>query len=214
MRTRTSAFEPFRALWLIALLMLSGAAHTSGPAPDRSTAKFEIGFMTGMVNHHQMAVHMGMICLEKAEHHELRTMCDQIVMAQTAEISALNSWLRTWYGAGVEPEMSRKDQREMDKLEMLNGPEFEIEFMKSMIRHHFTAIVLSAECLLKAYHTELTGMCQDIITAQAAEIRQLRNWLCEWYGICSYRAHAAEMREDARTRRPEDIRDRHRRPPT
>lgn len=204
MQTHTSVLDPFRAFfWLIALLMLASEANASGPAPDGRTAKFEVGFMTGMVDHHRMAVHMARMCLEKAEHQELRAMCDQIVAAQTAEISTLSGWLKAWYGAGTERDMSRKDQREMEKLDMLSGPEFEIEFMKGMIRHHFTAIVMGAECLLQSYHSELTGTCQDIITAQAAEIRQLRNWLCEWYGICSYRVRGAEVREEARTRRLE-----------
>lgn len=159
--------------------------------------------MSGMISHHQMAVHMGTMCVEKAEHEELRAMCDQIVAAQTTEIATLTGWLQAWYGTAAETKMSGKDRREMEKLEALSGAEFEIEFMKSMIRHHYTAIVVSRECLLNADHPELIAMCQDIITAQAAEIRQLRSWLCEWYGICSYRARSEEIREEARTRRPE-----------
>lgn len=196
------ALNSLRALWLMTLLIFAGAAVAAGPAAEKKAAKFEIDYMTGMISHHQMAVHMGTMCVQKAEHEELRAMCDQIIAAQTAEIATLMGWLQAWYGSGVEPKMSGKDQREMEKLEALSGAEFEIEFMKSMIRHHFTAIVVSSECLLDADHPALIAMCQDIITAQAAEIRQLRNWLCEWYGICSYRARSEEIREETRTRRP------------
>lgn len=202
MQTRTSALDPLRALWLVTLLMLAGAAAAAAPAVEKRAAKFEIEFMTGMVNHHQMAVHMARMCVENAEHPELSAMCEQIIAAQTAEISTLTGWLQTWYEASVETKMSGKDRHEMEKLGMLSGPEFEIELMKAMIRHHFTAIVIGSECLLNADHPQLIAMCQDIITAQAAEIRQLRNRLCEGYGVCSYRARGSEVREEAQTRRP------------
>ena len=82
--------------------------------------------------------------------------------------------------------MSQGMQQQLDRMSHMPGPEFEMEFMKSMIRHHWKAVVRSAGCIDGAYHSELVAMCAEIVEMQTAEITQLRTWLCEWYGICNY----------------------------
>lgn len=189
-----SGYARFHLLWLLVLFALAGPSQAAMPAPDQKAAKFEVAFMTDMVAHHQMAVMMSEMCLTRADHAELRAMCEQIVATQSAEITMLTTWLGTWYGITPDaPQMTRKEQKDMAALETLQGAEFEIEFMKSMIRHHFGAIIDSAQCLRRAYHGELVTMCQGIITTQAAEIRQLQTWLCDWYGICNYGPRRPEI---------------------
>ena len=61
--------------------------------------------------------------------------------------------------------------------------DFEVEFLKSMIDHHYMAVVMAQECVDKAVHPELAAMCEDIITVQNQEIEQMQTWLQEWYGI-------------------------------
>ena len=53
-----------------------------------------------------------------------------------------------------------------------------------MIRHHARAVREGAHCVERAYHPDLIAMCSDIVQAQMKEIRTMRQWLCEWYGIC------------------------------
>lgn len=77
-------------------------------------------------------------------------------------------------------------RKQMQKLAALYGAEFEIEFMKTMIRHHWTAVVRSQECQEEAYHPELIQLCENIETTQLAEIERMGSWLCEWYDICNY----------------------------
>jgi hypothetical protein len=54
-----------RIAWLgLTILLLAGVAAgarpaaASRPAMDRATARFEVRFMTGMIDHHQMAIEM------------------------------------------------------------------------------------------------------------------------------------------------------------
>ncbi|WP_272027973.1 DUF305 domain-containing protein, partial [Kocuria rosea] len=61
--------------------------------------------------------------------------------------------------------------------------DFEVKFLKSMIDHHYMAVVMAQECVDKAVHPELAAMCEDIITVQNQEIEQMQTWLQEWYGI-------------------------------
>lgn len=44
----------------------------------------------------------------------------------------------------------------MEKLSQLTGAEFEIEFMKDMIRHHYQAVIEGAHYMERAYDEELS----------------------------------------------------------
>ena len=156
----------------------------SAAAPTRSAANFEVDFMTDMIDHHQMAIEMAEICLDKAVHEELRTMCQNIIATQSEEIQQMQSWLQQWYGITYRPTMKPGDQKRMDRLASLSGAEFEIAFMEMMIKHHEKAIKEARHCLDRATHAELREMCEDIIAAQSAEIAQMQTWLCQWYGEC------------------------------
>ena len=170
--------------WLVAVgLALNVGLATSmplladSPAPEQSIANYEVRFMEEMIDHHAMAVMMGELCLEKAVHQELRTMCEEIIAAQTQEIETMQSWLQEWYGISYEPQMKPGDMQEMEKLAATSGEEFEIMFMEMMIKHHAKAIKQATQCTERAYHDALVDMCEDIITTQQAEIEQMQTWL-------------------------------------
>jgi uncharacterized protein (DUF305 family) len=174
------------AVWqaLALFLMLFGSAHASAPAPDNSTARYEVDFMEDMIDHHAMAIMMASMCEQKAVHTDLRELCTDIRLAQRQEIETMQSWLQSWYGTTYAPDMTPGDRRKMEKLSQLSGAEFEIEFMQSMIRHHRTAIKSASTCLDRAYHGSLVSLCENIIDAQLMEIRMMQAWLCDWYEIC------------------------------
>ena len=68
--------------------------------PDASHAqsRYELRFMTEMIDHHAMAVEMGEMCLSRAVHPELLAMCQEIIAAQMQEIETMQAWLQDWYG--------------------------------------------------------------------------------------------------------------------
>jgi uncharacterized protein (DUF305 family) len=174
--------------WLAGLASLFvAAAFAAAPAPDRATALYEIDFMEDMIDHHAMAVHTATLCEQRAVHEQLRSLCTQIKAAQSQEIATMQSWLSSWYGDAYQPGMSKGMMREMEKLAAQSGAEFEIAFMEMMIRHHAKAVKAATTCLERAYHAELLDLCQSIIEKQTEEIRLMRSWLCEWYGICKSR---------------------------
>lgn len=173
------------ALATAAVLGVSAVpASAGGPAPDERTADYETDFMKGMIDHHQMAIEMSEICLEKAVHQELRRKCEDIIGAQSAERNQMQSWLDDWYGIEYAPQMTAGEERKLDKLSSMNGADFEIAFMRSMIRHHSKAIREAETCLDRAYHEELRDLCSNIIETQSAEIELFERWLCDWYRRC------------------------------
>jgi uncharacterized protein (DUF305 family) len=157
------------------------------PAPERHVAKFEVRFMEMMIDHHAMATEMATLCLTKATRSELGDLCQTMIEDQQSEIAMMQSWLSDWYGITHEPKMDARDRRQLEKLAALEGPSFDIEFMTMMIGHHWTAIQRSMQCVGRATHDELEQLCETMIKTQLDEIFQMRQWLCDWYGLCEVR---------------------------
>lgn len=91
-----------------------------------------------MIDHHMMAIMQAEVCLEKTVHAELAQLCENIIATQSQEMMMMQSWLQEWYGISYEPQMTPGMMRQVEKLAELEGAEFEIEFMQSMIKHHLT----------------------------------------------------------------------------
>ena len=164
--------------------LLAGSGMANEPAPKKATARYEVRFLTDMIDHHAMAVMMSGLCLDRAVHENLLELCHDIAQAQTQEIQQMQTWLEDWYGIDYEPEMSPGIRKEMERLAELEGAEFEIAFMEMMIRHHEAAVREGLHCAERAYHPELVRLCQNIVRTQTAEIELMQGWLCEWYFIC------------------------------
>jgi uncharacterized protein (DUF305 family) len=169
---------------VVAAFLMSATAFASGPAPSRDQARFEVRFLTMMIDHHIAAMKMAELCDGRTVHAELQAMCDQIETSQRAEIAMMQGWLRDWYGVTHEPRLDTKARRQIEKLSRLTAAEFEKEFMMMMIEHHSMAIERGIECLQRAYHADAINMCAMMIGAQGDEIAQMRLWLCQWYQIC------------------------------
>ena len=171
------------ALGAVGVPGIAAAAPAFAEAPARSerAAEFEVDFLTGMIDHHHMAVMMAEECVDKAVHEELAAMCQDIIEVQSAEIEQMQTWLQDWYGITYEPQMSTGMMKSGERLSRLEGADYEIRFMQSMIRHHWSAIRESRTCLDRAEHEPLLELCEGIESTQLAEIEQMQTWLEEWY---------------------------------
>jgi uncharacterized protein (DUF305 family) len=96
----------------------------------------------------------------------------------------MSAWLQDWYGIAYMPQPAEGMSGMMQKIQAMTAAEFEVYFMRTMIRHHYRAVVAGVQCLDRAYHPELLQTCGNIVRTQTAEIQQLQVWLCEWYGRC------------------------------
>lgn len=189
--------KQFTQVGILFAIVLSLAAtfgfstvSANGPAQDPETAKFETDFMQTMIDHHNMASEMAKVCLQKATHDELRTMCQNIIDSQTKEIQEMQSWLASWYQIDHQPMMMQNNQQMMNELNAASGADFEMMFLKMMIEHHTTAIQEATPCVQRAEHQELKDLCQNIITSQQKEIDQMQTWLAQWYNVSASAAQA------------------------
>ncbi len=63
----------------------------------KSGDDFDKAFIEEMIVHHEGAVAMAQMALTNAKHEEIKTMANEIISAQTSEISQMKSWLKDWY---------------------------------------------------------------------------------------------------------------------
>lgn len=169
-------------------LVVASPSWANEPAPDPDTAGFEVDFLTMMIDHHQMAVHMSELCLERAVHPQLLALCEDIMTTQAAEIEQMQAWLADWYGVEHEPSMDHPGHhQEMAHLATLSGEAFEVAFLQMMTEHHATAVSEGLECLREAGHPELRRLCAGIVSSQTREIVRMQVWLCRWFGACDFR---------------------------
>ncbi|PJF35099.1 MAG: hypothetical protein CUN49_12270 [Candidatus Thermofonsia Clade 1 bacterium] len=78
------------------------SVQADGPISGRN-GRAEVRFLQGMIDHHQMALDMSENCLAKAAAPELKTLCQNIIAAQSAEIAQMQRWLSDWYGISYVP---------------------------------------------------------------------------------------------------------------
>lgn len=163
----------------------------------------EARFLEGMIDHHQMALDMAADCLDKAQTTEVTTLCQAIIDAQRAEIELMQDWLLNWYGIQYTPVSmtdmltpSQTPSTEMHHggahstapvtdppmtmgmfagLNRLEGIDYEIAWLESMIDHHDDAVHMSRRALRSAEHGALRELAQAIIDAQTAEIDSMEH---------------------------------------
>ncbi|HLI27954.1 MAG TPA: DUF305 domain-containing protein [Chloroflexota bacterium] len=165
----------------------------SGAAPAQ--VPFDQQFIDMMVPHHQGAVEMARIALQRASRPEIRQLADDIARSQSAEIDQLRAWRQAWFGSPDTPPLSQMPMlagatggaemvhdmsAEVEQLRAAPEP-FELAFIDLMIPHHQSAIEAARLALERAEHEELRALAQAIIAAQQREIDQLRAWRAAWF---------------------------------
>jgi uncharacterized protein (DUF305 family) len=161
------------------------AAHATrmGHGADHGVADastpYDARFIDSMIVHHQGAIDMAAQALQRAERPELKTLAENVISAQTAEIAQLREWRGSWF-----PELPETGGMgmAMGDMAIADDPErpFDLRFIEAMIAHHEGAIAMAQDARQHAEHQELRSLADDIIAAQEAEIAQMRAWHQAW----------------------------------
>lgn len=67
----------------------------------RDAPSFDKEFIRQMIPHHRMAIMMGRMAMQNAEHAEIQELGSSIVRSQSAEVEMMQAWYREWYGGEV-----------------------------------------------------------------------------------------------------------------
>lgn len=76
--------------------LYDGAMKTmhEGMSAVKPTGDADVDFVQGMIPHHQGAIDMANIVLEKGKDPEIKKLAEGIVKAQESEIKLMNDWLK------------------------------------------------------------------------------------------------------------------------
>jgi uncharacterized protein (DUF305 family) len=134
-------------------------------------------FLTGMIPHHQEAVDTAKEVIARGgSTPEIKTLVENIVIAQEKEIAEMKQWYQDWYGLAYEAK-PEDYQPMMRELANLSGAELDKRFLEDMVAHHMGAIMMAESVQPYIEHNEITELTQAIVTSQSAEITQMRQML-------------------------------------
>ena len=150
-------------------------------------------FIEQMIPHHEGAITMANLALQKAKHPEIKTLATAIIAAQTSEIQSMNGWYQDWFGNTVPKVgtgmmgggmmsgfgMHMGGQEDMTALE--NASDFDKAFIEQMIPHHQLAIMMANMLQSGTNRPEMQQLAKNIISSQSKEIQQMQAWYTQWY---------------------------------
>ena len=136
----------------------------------------EQDFLVQMTAHHREAVDSSIALLnQEIADADIRAFVTGIVAMQEREITLMSQWHYQWYNALLTPSTSYMPM--MRPLAGLTGNAAIKQYLEDMIVHHEGAVAMAKQVQSLTTRPELLKLAQDIITAQAAEITQMKAWL-------------------------------------
>ena len=150
-------------------------------------------FIEQMIPHHEGAVAMARLALEKSKRPEIKTLATTIIESQTKEIKDMTGWYRNWFQADVPKEntgmmgggmmsgsgMHMGGQEDMKALE--TATDFDKAFLESMIPHHQLALMMVQMLEAGTDRPEMIQLAKNINSSQSKEIEDMQGWYKEWY---------------------------------
>ena len=130
---------------------------------------------------------MAKLAATRAEHSELKKLAADIVRDQEREITLMTELRERWFSGkpkainmdfpGMAHGMAGMDVK---KLSGLTGRSFDTEFVGQMILHHEGALEMAKQVRNTNSYDTLRSLANEIIRAQEAEIRQMKEWQSAW----------------------------------
>jgi uncharacterized protein (DUF305 family) len=188
---------------IASVLLLSGPAPTArdglrGPGGGMGMFGGGMGAITGdgmdamfieqMIPHHDDAIAMAELALERSERPEIRQLAEDVRRSQTAENAQMRDWYREWYGIeGPEASggmgMMGGMMGTMTDLDALaRAEDFDKEFLEQMIPHHQMAVMMTRMTGRAGGREELRALTDSMRREQTREIRMMESWYRDWYG--------------------------------
>lgn len=163
---------------------------TPGAAPSAARAA-DIAFAQQMIPHHEQAVQMADIALDRPVSAQITTLAKQIKASKGREVAAMRSWLQQWGASetmsgtsdgsmggmdmGAMPTSGMMSDTDMAKLRQASGRSFEQMWLKMMIACYRGAGAVAKQALSSTTDPKVSKLAQEIAadTAQVAGMQRL-----------------------------------------
>ncbi|MEW5854074.1 MAG: DUF305 domain-containing protein [Myxococcota bacterium] len=171
--------------WVSTLLLL-----TSGVGADSGLTSFARQYLRDMMLQRELAVDLNVLCVERATHAELRSLCAVMRDERTRELQELRDLLATGPGEVGATEGCEPHPREVEltvahnphRLAQRTGDAFDQELLEAMARLYRIGLEEAERCTACAVDAELRQHCVATSSSLAPELRQLEIWLTEGFG--------------------------------
>jgi uncharacterized protein (DUF305 family) len=167
-----------------------GGTTPTAPAASSAHNAADVVFAQNMIPHHRQAVEMAGLVAGRSQNPQVLDLAARIGGAQAPEIQTMTGWLQQW-GAEVPSDsgMMGGDHTgmtgmsgtmtpgQMQQLGQANGAGFDRMFLQLMTEHHTGAIAMAKIELTDGQDLAAKNLAQQIITAQQAEITEMKDLL-------------------------------------
>lgn len=177
--------------------MMPGASNSNNTIPGKTVGmmgNIDEHFVEQMIPHHDGAIAMAKLALQKAKRPEIKTLAQNIITAQEKEVAEMQSWYKSWFGGDVKQGNAYSmmggmmstggmhmvgNQNDTQALE--NAPDFDKAFIEAMIPHHQLAIIMAQMLRSGSNRPEMLTLADNITESQSKEIEQMQSWYKNWY---------------------------------
>lgn len=160
------------------LATTSVLAHDSmQSSPDSEKAPYDAQFLDTMVKHHQEALDMSQMALDKAQSAEVKSLAQRIIDDQKKEIDELKTMrerVDTSAPEAINMKLPGMIPMNMKKLKSASGKNFDHMFLDMMLTHHKGALKMSRAELKQGNSFEAQSKAQTIIDKQTKEIAEMK----------------------------------------
>jgi uncharacterized protein (DUF305 family) len=164
-------------------LMQSMKKTSTTMTKTKMNGDFDYDFANLMIMHHQMAIDMSKVEIEKGSDQTIVNMAKGIVAAQEIEIREMQEFIKNYKVSATNNQtsnsfkISTEMKSMMDKMNEVNiSQNIDRDYVAMMIPHHESAVKMSKMLLQFGTQNDLVDLSKNIIEDQTFEIDEFKKW--------------------------------------
>ena len=200
-KTLRRAFAVAASVAVLLVLGCSGQSSSAGgsTAPTEAVSgvavdvnQEDVRFARLMAPHHDQAVSMCEMVLSKKRgvKSEVRDLAEQIGKVRESQFETLNGWIQSWDPGGDQEPAEDENaphhgghglmtERQMQELDMADGPAAQKLFLEGMIKHHEGAVAIAEAEVTGGSHPDAVELAKEMVATQQAEIATMQQILTQ-----------------------------------
>jgi uncharacterized protein (DUF305 family) len=199
-KTLRRAFAVATSIAVLLVLGCSGQSSSGGggsAAPTEAVSgvaadvnQEDVRFARLMAPHHDQAVSMCELVLSKKRgvKPQVRDLAEQIGKVRESQFETLHGWIQSWDpGGDLEPAEDENaphhgghglmTERQMQELDLADGPAAQRLFLEGMIRHHEGAVAIAEAEVAAGSYPDAVELAKEMVATQKAEIATMQQIL-------------------------------------